>query len=629
MYIAKKWLKSVGLYMTASFAAVMSLWVGAAEPLQELEQQLSQVPAAKALTLLDEFRLEPISASSYDKAKLHFLYGMQYQRSRELDKAIASYDKAIALTNALAVSDLLINSHLERSFVLYLKTNDPEVYCGDRDKALTLARLYNNKTLLAKSLTQKAFCYNKVTNVHQGIALLDEAMLLIDTEGNTDYNRKAMIYNATGSLYRTVGLHKRGYVNFNKAYQTWSEIDDTQDMFNMLHNMISEAVKLGDWDKARSNIARQFSLALSAPEFIDFRFFAHLNAGRVELATHNYSDAIEHLKQAILLKDTTQEQYFVTGSYLFLAQAYLRTGEVKKAADMARIFKQNNQFPKNMTSMALTANAIIALDEQQYLSAMHALLEVIDKERDKNKQIIDNEVIDSALEHNAKLAEFENQLLANQLAINELSLAAVEDKERIYDLRLSIFFLVAMVLVIAIMFLWHSRKAFKHSAQTDFLTGIANRGHAFKQGQRMLDRAIKKQRSLAVIIFDIDNFKSINDRYGHHVGDLAIKAVARRAERWLRDCDLIGRIGGEEFLIVLPDVTEVEAMDISERLREGIAAQPFQFDEQVIELTVSLGLAALNTPKTSLTELINRADRGLYKAKFSGKNRVYFVEQCA
>ncbi|MDI7865374.1 hypothetical protein MRS76_26190, partial [Rhizobiaceae bacterium n13] len=73
------------------------------------------------------------------------------------------------------------------------------------------------------------------------------------------------------------------YSNFEKAYQTWSEIDDIQDMFNMQHNMISEAVKLGDWDKAKHNIEQQFKLTESAPEFIDFGFFAHLNAGRVAL----------------------------------------------------------------------------------------------------------------------------------------------------------------------------------------------------------------------------------------------------------------------------------------------------------------------------------------------------------
>ncbi|WP_299804337.1 GGDEF domain-containing protein [uncultured Shewanella sp.] len=634
MYIAKKWLKIITLFTVASFASVMSLQVHAAAPFLKLEQQLSDSSPSDALALLNEFRLDTINTAAYsttafDRAKLHFLYGKQYARNRQLEQSIANYDMAIVQSKPLKDSELLIESYLGRSFALYLKTNDPEVYCSDRTKALVLARQQSNRELLAKSLTQNAFCFNKVINVHNGIALLDEAMLLIDIEGKANYNRKAMIFNATGSLYRTVGLHKRGYVNFEKAYQNWSEIDNTQDMFNMLHNMISEAVKLGDWDKARDNIEQQFLLAVKASEFNDFGFFAHLNAGRVELATHNYADAIEYLEQAIALKDTTREQYFISSSYLFLAQAYLRSGDVEKAAVMARIFKQDDTFPKNMSSMMLKADAIIALDQQQYLSAINALLEVIDKEREKNKQIIDNEVIDSALEHNSALAEFENQLLANKLAINELSLAAVADKERIYDLRVSLFFLVATVLLIAVLFLWQSRKAFKHSAQTDFLTGIANRGHVFNLGQRMIDRTIKKQEPLAVIIFDIDNFKSINDQYGHQVGDMAIKAVAKRGERWLRECDLIGRIGGEEFLIVLPGVTEADASLISERLREGIAAQAFKFDDVVIELTVSIGVSVLKSPQTRLTELVNQADKGLYKAKFSGKNRVYLIEECA
>ena len=607
----------------------MSLQARAASPLEELENQLSSLTPVDALARLNAFRLDPITSTVYDRAKLDYLYGEQYARHRQLEQSITSYNKAIIKAKPLMDPELLIESYLGRSFTLYLQSNDPEVYCSDRVQALALARQQSNRELLSKSLTQNAFCFNKVTNVHQGIALLDEAMLLIDTDAKGNYNRKAMIFNATGSLYRTVGLHKRGYVNFEKAYQSWSEVNDTQDMFNMLHNMISEAVKLGDWDKARDNIKLQFLLVDRSSEFIDFGFFAHLNAGRVELATHNYADAIEHLEQAIALKETTKEKYFISSSYQFLAQAYLRIGDIEKAANMARIFKQDRSFPKNMTSMTLKADAIIALDQQQYLSAINSLLEVIDKERENNKQIIDNEVIDSALEHNSALAEFENQLLANKLAINELSLAAVVDKERIYDLRVSLFFLVAAVLLIAILFLWQSRKAFKHSAQTDFLTGIANRAYVFNRGQRMLDKAIKKQHPLAVIIFDIDNFKSINDQYGHQVGDLAIKSVAKRGERWLRECDLIGRIGGEEFLIVLPGVTESDARLIAERLREGIASQVFKFDDVLIELTVSIGVATLTAQQAHLTGLVNQADKGLYKAKFSGKNRVFFTEQSA
>ncbi|MGS0680316.1 diguanylate cyclase [Shewanella sp. 125m-7] len=617
------------LFTVAYLASVAGICAQVSQSLQSLEQQLADASTADGLSLLNHFNLDLANASIQEQAKLHFLYAMQYEKNRQLEQAIGRYDKAIALVKPLGASALLIDSYLERSFALYLQSNDPQVYCVDRKKALVFARQQSDKELLAKTLTQNAFCYNKVTNVHQGIALLDEAMQLIETDGNTNFNRKAMIYNATGSLYRTVGLHKRGYSNFEKAYQTWSEIDDIQDMFNMQHNMISEAVKLGDWDKARHNIEQQFLLTESAPEFTDFGFFTQLNAGRVALATHQYAKAIEHLEKAISLQDTTQEQYFVSSGFLFLAEAYLRFGDITKAADMARMFKQDSSFPKNMASLTLKANAIIALDEQYYLTAVNTLLEVIDQERETNKQVINNEVIDLALNHNSKVAEFENLLLANKLAINELSLAAVEDKERIYDLRLSMFFLVGIVLLIAILFLWQSRKAFKHSAQTDFLTGIANRGHTFSQGQRMINKAIKKQRGLAVIIFDIDNFKSINDQFGHHTGDLAIQAVAKRGARWLRERDLIGRIGGEEFLIVLPETSEKEAMVISERLREGIAAQAYTFDDVTIELTVSIGVTALTGQQRCLTELVNQADQGLYKAKFSGKNTVHFIQSYA
>ena len=100
----------------------------------------------------------------------------------------------------------------------------------------------------------------------------------------------------------------------------------------------------------------------------------------------------------------------------------MRTGEVEKAANMAAIFKQDKRFPANMTSMALTADAILAFDNRDYLDAVNTLLKIIDEERENNKTIINNKVIDAALEHNAKLTEFENMLLANKLELKELSL---------------------------------------------------------------------------------------------------------------------------------------------------------------------------------------------------------------
>ncbi|MCL1092237.1 GGDEF domain-containing protein [Shewanella kaireitica] len=621
--------KKIIIAITCSVLMALFSSAHANTTLLQLETKFKDSFPETALATLNNAGIAKDELTAYERARLYFLYGQAYEKTRQLELAIESYDKGIAEVESLPISDILIDSYLERSFAVYLQTNDPAAYCIDRRKALKYARQHDNQELLAKTLTQNAYCYYTATTVNEGIALLDEAMVIVDKGEQLDVHRKAVIYNATGSLYRTAGLHKRAYDNFNKAYETWKTVDDKEDMFNMQHNMISSAIKSGDWDNAKVNIAAQFTLAEQAPEFKDFYFFAYLNAGRVALGTFDYPLAVSHLEQAVAFKDTTQERYFVTSSHLFLALAYMRTGEVEKAANMAAIFKQDKRFPANMTSMALTADAILAFDNNDYLSSVNTLLKIIDEERENNKNIINNKVIDAALEHNAKLVEFENVLLANKLELKELSLKAATDKERINELILSIYFLVAVVLLAAIFFLLHSRRVFMGRAQTDFLTGIANRGYTFVAGDRILEKAIKKQQLVSVIIFDIDNFKSINDRYGHHIGDLTIQATTKRIQRWLKEQDLLGRIGGEEFLIILPDTNGEEAAAVSERIRSAVASQPFQFDEIKLELTISLGIAVLHEQATTLSELVIEADQALYKAKFSGKNKVYLAWQRA
>lgn len=619
------------IIVAVSFSLFMALFsvAKANTMLLQLEAKFKDKVPETALTILNDANIAAEALTAEERARYYFLYGQAYEKNRQLALAIESYDRGIEQVVSLAITDILIDSYLERSFAVYLQTNDPAAYCVDRRKALKYARQHDNQKLLAKTLTQNAYCYYTATTVNKGIALLDEAMAIVDKGEQLDVHRKAVIYNATGSLYRTAGLHQRAYESFNKAYETWKTVDDREDMFNMQHNMISSAIKSGDWDKAKTNIAAQFTLAEQSPEFKDFYFFAYLNAGRVALGTFDYPLAVSHLEQAVAFKDTTQERYFVTSSHLFLALAYMRTGEAEKAAMMAAVFKLDKRFPANMSSMTLTADAILAFDDGDYLDAVNTLLKIIDEERENNKTIINNKVIDAALEHNARLVEFENVLLANKLELKELSLKAATDKERISELKLSIYFLVAVVLLAAIIFLLHSRKVFKGRAQTDYLTGIANRGYTFVAGDRILEKAIKKQQLVSVIIFDIDNFKSINDHYGHHIGDLTIQATTKRIQRWLKEQDLLGRIGGEEFLIILPDTSGEEAAAISERIRKAVASQPFQFDGIKLELTISLGIAVLHEQATTLSELVIEADQALYKAKFSGKNKVYLAWQRA
>ncbi|MCL1067354.1 GGDEF domain-containing protein [Shewanella olleyana] len=602
---------------------------GFANTLDILESAVLAVNPQEGVVLLNQFDIANSELTPQQQAKVFFLYGQVYEKNRELNKSITSYDKGIALVKYLPISDILIDSHLERSFALYLKTNDPAVYCEDRKQALIYARQHNNSELLAKTLTQNAFCYNQPDNVYQGISLLDEAMLIINKSDNINTHRKAMIYNATGSLYRSVGLHQQGYVNFEKAYQTWQSVNDVEDMFNMQHNMLSEAIKLSDWDKADKSIEAQFALAAMVDETKDLLFFSHLNAGRISLFTHDYNQAIVHLESAVSLNSTTKEQYFISSNYLYLSLAYFKNGKLEQAANAARIFRLDNHFPANQKTMLLKADAIIALDDNKPTLAANLLFQVIDIERKNSQDIVENQVVSRSLDHNFKVAEFENELLANKLAINELNWSSIADKQRINELRMSLFFVTLIVLVCIVLFLFFSRKTLKRRAQTDYLTGLSNRGHTFQKGQKIIERCWKKQKPAAVIIFDIDNFKAINDRYGHHIGDLAIKAAAMRTKSWLKKHDLVGRIGGEEFLIILEDTTQEEGFSISDRLRNGIASQSFQFEDQSVDFTISLGVAVLKDDVTSLTTLVKQADDALYQAKFSGKNKVYLSAQCA
>lgn len=166
---------------------------------------------------------------------------------------------------------------------------------------------------------------------------------------------------------------------------------------------------------------------------------------------------------------------------------------------------------------------------------------------------------------------------------------------------------------------------------TDPLTGIGNRRHFIELAQREFQRSHRYQRPLSLIMMDLDHFKVVNDTYGHLVGDKVLQAIAKLCERNLRESDIIGRYGGEEFLILLPETpgnsTETETNDehtakaVAERLRKMVESTPTQTAQGEIPITISLGIAELTENVDDLDTLIDRADQALYQAKQSGRNQ--------
>jgi diguanylate cyclase (GGDEF)-like protein len=163
-------------------------------------------------------------------------------------------------------------------------------------------------------------------------------------------------------------------------------------------------------------------------------------------------------------------------------------------------------------------------------------------------------------------------------------------------------------------------------AETDPLTGLANRRRFEASAERTLARTRAEGASLALLMLDIDHFKSVNDRFGHATGDAVLRAVAGRCRAVLKATDLMARFGGEEFVVLLPDVVPEDAVAAAERIRATVAASPVVADGGAVDVRISVGVTLLREADTGLEPLLERADAALYTAKRTGRDKVVLSE---
>ena len=160
-------------------------------------------------------------------------------------------------------------------------------------------------------------------------------------------------------------------------------------------------------------------------------------------------------------------------------------------------------------------------------------------------------------------------------------------------------------------------------ANTDALTRLVNRRRFHELAELEISRSRRFIKNFSVLMLDIDNFKSINDTYGHDVGDKVIAYIGDMCRNELRDIDIAGRLGGEEFAILLPDTSPETALQVAERLRHEIENYEMEFSGgAVLKFTVSIGCVSSTDLSLDVEQLLKRADQCLYEAKKSGRNRV-------
>ena len=165
-------------------------------------------------------------------------------------------------------------------------------------------------------------------------------------------------------------------------------------------------------------------------------------------------------------------------------------------------------------------------------------------------------------------------------------------------------------------------KDLENLATTDGLTRLYNRRTFLQRAESEFERSRRYQRPLSVLMLDVDHFKNVNDGYGHETGDRVLRVLADACRKSLRQQDVIGRYGGEEFVAFLPETPAETALEVAERLRESVAALGVASPTGVVKVTVSIGLATASRTTAAVAQLINDADQAMYEAKQQGRNRV-------
>lgn len=344
----------------------------------------------------------------------------------------------------------------------------------------------------------------------------------------------------------------------------------------------------------------------------------YLAQGRPEDAVAlltQYGDAMRQLNYATLSSETDGT----------LALAYFRLGkmaEARRYANSAIAHSVKGEYTEavieayevlyRVEKQAGNAAASLAYHEQ-YMAADKAYLTDVGA-RGLAFQLVDQQVA-------AKKAEVESLNKQNEI----LRLNGALDRKDVETSRLYIVILAASLAAIVWLVLWlrRSQMRFMKLARRDGLTGICNREHFVEQADRVLAYGARSDRGLCLILFDLDHFKNVNDTYGHAVGDEVLKRAVDVCHRALHACDVFGRLGGEEFAVLLPDCSPAQARARAEQLRLSISATASTPTRPELAVTASFGVSSTLQCGFELHRLLVVADAALYRAKRAGRNCVF------
>ena len=538
--------------------------------------------------------------------------GYEFANAR-LAVALAAHDDAAAIRFY----------YCRGGYLESLKT--PRDALADFERGIDLARSSGDDAMLAAGLQARGGMYSLLGIYGKALADLLEAQRLF-TEKELD-EAASQILQDIGITYRRLGYPDKAREYLNQAIAHEKRVGDTESLYISALQLGYADQETGQYESALATQQHALELATTTG---DRSSIASVNLAIASVLTdlHRYAEAQSALRKAADgftavgdRADTGMLAYesgralagmkeprkalaeFATAEKEFNASGNRRYQEILYRAQ-AKSLEDSNQ-----PAAALTAY-------KNYLAAHDAVA----KERANQQAQMLREQFDT------DRAKMENLRLKSEQAAKDHQVEALQGVRRWQQVAMGLLaILLGLLSLLAIRQLARLRN-WKRMASVDALTGVANLRGVQHFANASLRRAHAQNEPLTVLAIDIDEFKRINDAHGHPAGDRVLREVARACADALRDGDLLGRIGGEEFLAVLPSTLIDHAVDVAERLRRRVETLDIADLPGNVHATISIGVAEMLPHERDVSTLVERADAALYRAKALGRNRVVSAE---
>jgi len=592
----------------------------------ERVEALQNTNVTDALLLLDSYPTSINELTVENQVKYYQILSVLHVETSKYQRGLSSTFQGLQLAKHLTVPSILI---AELSYI--------RGFCleslGDKDGAvdnylngLEVAESLDEQKYIAEGFINLGAIYYLNEEYEKSLIMLNKALIIANSLDNDEL--KGSVNSELGILYAymyqpqiSVKFYKAAYQHFKKAGME----------LYALHRLQDIAVNHMDSNRYEQAIPLLNELIENADKFSNNEVlsgvYSRLAIAHVMKNEPNFEAAYQYLIIAEeYIKDVQQHN---APMYFTVEKAYVleAMGRYEEALDslilVEELLAKNSKTKNTLThynSMYLKSAIYYKTGKykQAYEKQSQFLIFLSKDENNANMAKVE----ELRLSYESKQADLQKQILEQELSVQVMKLNDVTYHEK--NLQLLIF-LVALVILTLAWFLFKITQGQKHLAkmsQLDELTGLVNRRHLMELGEKIFIQAQNEKNCLSILMLDVDNFKTINDSFGHKVGDDVLRDIAKLGLDTMRITDCFGRFGGEEFICLLPETSQDQACEIAERLR--LIIQNHQWHNKTPErVTASIGVASYQKEYTdSFLKLLKNADIAMYQAKNQGRNKV-------